>query len=497
MSRSPEAQAQAVLRRRIVGLALPICGAVVVGAGAQSVIAALLGHMGDDALYVRSVFIPVAFLVLALQEGLDISTQVGFARLRGARQAGRTRSTLVTFVRVGLLVLAVTALAVAVAAPWLASLLGVPSARSAQFVEFARWTALASVLTVPTTIAAAALRGWGRPGLSAVLSVLVATVQVSGVWLVGEVAGLGVMSVPVATAASAAVGATVALWLVLRTGLVRTVRPGDGPGGQAAGQSVGRAAGQAAARAETAGGAPGPDVDVRRLLVGIGVPVGLSYLLLTVMNFVTVWILSPSGSSVVAGYGAAAAVQTVLVVPAIGLAAAVGVVMNQQWGTGDLGLLPRTLRVGTRIAVSVYLGVGLVAFLTAAQVARLMAADPVVAEQTELYLRVVGPSLAGLGTVLFLLTLLEQLGHGRVAVGLNLAYAVLSLGVGGVLARQGGGHEALYLVVACSNLLGVVVVLPLAFRLVRRTSTRTPAVAGTTADAEGDLDRTIDSGADR
>ncbi|MEK8227037.1 hypothetical protein NKG05_14625 [Oerskovia sp. M15] len=84
-----------MLRRRIFGLALPICAAVIVGAAAQSVIAALLGHMGDDdALYVRSVFIPVAFLVLALQEGLDISTQVGFAHLRGAQDVARTRRTL-------------------------------------------------------------------------------------------------------------------------------------------------------------------------------------------------------------------------------------------------------------------------------------------------------------------------------------------------------------------------------------------------------------------
>ncbi|MEK8227036.1 hypothetical protein NKG05_14620 [Oerskovia sp. M15] len=57
-----------------------------------------------------------------------------------------------------------TALVIAVAAPWLASLLGVPAEQTAQFVEFARWMAVASALTVPTTIAAAALRGWGRPG---------------------------------------------------------------------------------------------------------------------------------------------------------------------------------------------------------------------------------------------------------------------------------------------------------------------------------------------
>lgn len=483
MSRSPEAPARAVLRRRILGLALPICAALVVGAAAQSVIAALLGHMGDDALYVRSVFIPVAFLVLALQEGLDISTQVGFARLRGAQDVARTRRTLGAFVRTGALVFAVTALVIAVTAPWLASLLDVPAEQRAQFVEFARWMAVASALTVPTTIAAAALRGWGRPGLSAILSVLAAVIQVGGVWLVGEVGGLGVMSVPLATAASAVIGTAAASILLLREGLARGPRPAS-PTGVTAGET----------------GEPGPTssgVDVRGLLLGIGVPVSLSYLLLTVTNFVTVWILSSSGSSVVAGYGAAATVQTVLIVPAIGLAAAVGVVMNQQWGMGDLGLLPRTLRVGTTIVVGVYVTTGLLAFLTAPLVARLMAADPRVVEETELYLRVVGPSLAGLGIVLFLLTLLEQLGHGPVAVALNVAYAAVSLGIGGILARQGGGPEALYLVIACSNAVGVLVVLPLTSHLVRRKAAEVPASPAGAEVEPADVDRTIESGIDR
>lgn len=484
MSRSPEARARAVLRERIVRLALPICAAVIVGAAAQSVIAGLLGHMGDDALYVRSVFIPVAFLVLALQEGLDISTQVAFARLRGAQEQGRTRRTLGAFVLAGAVVLVVTALVVAVAAPWLASLLGVPVEQAAQFVEFARWMVVASTLTVPTTIAAAALRGWGRPGLSAVLSVLAAVVQVGGVWLVGEVGGLGVMSVPVATAASAVIGSATAWFLVLRVGLVRGPRRAAPAGVTAVG-------------AEEPARPAGPTVDVRALLLGIGVPVGLSYLLLTVTNFVTVWILSPSGASVVAGYGAAATVQTVLIVPAIGLAAAVGVVMNQQWGVGDLRLLPRTLRVGTTIVIGVYVTTGLLAFLTAPLVARLMAADPRVVEEAELYLRVVGPSLAGLGIVLFLLTLLEQLGHGPVAVALNVAYAVLSLGVGGLLARQGGGPEALYLVIACSNAVGLLVVLPLSFRLVRRKAAEVPvSPVGAEGEPSG-VDATIESGVDR
>src|SRR5688500_16832792 len=54
----PSVRSVARLRRRVLRLAGPICAALVVGALAQLVVAALLGHMGDDALYVRALFIP-------------------------------------------------------------------------------------------------------------------------------------------------------------------------------------------------------------------------------------------------------------------------------------------------------------------------------------------------------------------------------------------------------------------------------------------------------
>jgi Na+-driven multidrug efflux pump len=218
-------------------------------------------------------------------------------------------------------------------------------------------------------------------------------------------------------------------------------------------------------------------IDVRGLLLGVGLPVGLSYLLLTVTNLVMVWVLGPSGTDVVAGFGGAATVQTLVIVPAIGLAAAVSIVMNQQWGAGELGLLPRTLRAGTVVVAGVYVVVGALVLLTAPLVAGQLSADPDVAAQAALYLRVVGPSYAGVGLVLFLLTLLEQLGYGRVAVTLNVLYHAGSLGIGGTLARAGGGPTALYTTIAVTNVVGLVVMLPVAVRLVRRRATEEPAEA--------------------
>ncbi len=339
----PSVPSVARLRRRVLRLAGPICAALVVGALAQLVVAALLGHMGDDALYVRALFIPVTFLVLAVQEGLDVSTQVGFARLRGARDGddaptSATTALLGRFVGAGTAVLGAVALVVVLAAPALATVLAVPGPLVAEFVAFARWTVVASVLSVPTTVAAAALRGWGRTGASATVALLVAGLQVV---VVAGRAGRRVRRPrrPGRDHGSTLVGAGVAWVLLVRARLLPS--PGRPTRGVA-----------------RPGAADHRGVDVRALLLGVGLPVGLSYLLLTVTNLVMVWVLGPSGTAVVAGFGGAATVQTLVVVPAIGLAAAVSIVMNQQWGAGALGLLPRTFRAGTVVVAGTYVVVG-------------------------------------------------------------------------------------------------------------------------------------------
>ncbi len=51
---------------------------------------------------------------------------------------------------------------------------------------------------------------------------------------------------------------------------------------------------------------------------------------------------------------------------------------------------------------------------------------------------------------------------------LNVLYHAVSLGVGGALARSGGGPTALYTTIAVTNVVGLAVLLPVAVHLVRR-----------------------------
>lgn len=447
------------LRRRILRLAWPICVAIAVGALAQLIIAALLGHMSAEALYIRSVFIPVTFVILAVLEAFDVATQVGFSRIRGTADQGNGDNSrlgslltrlLARFILIACAFLAGVALLVTCLAPMLADLLSVPEGASSAFVWFARWTALASVLSAPAAIMAAALRGWGRTGAAAAVSLLVAVVQILTVWLIGQVAGAGVASVPVAILVSGLVGAALGWVFLARFDLVSI-------------RSAQLRVPYLQAIAEQR---------VRPLIVGIGLPVGLSYLLLSLTSLVIVWLISPFGENVVAGYGAAASIQTVLIVPAIGLAAGTSIVMNQQWGGGDLKLLPRTLGSGLSVAFAIYVVVAVGTFAASVPLSHLLSEGPAVASQTALYLAVVGPSYFGLGVVLYLLTLLEQLGYGPIAVGLNLLYYGIALGYGGVLARSGGGPVALYATIAIANAASLLVLLVISFALVKKRAAR-------------------------
>ncbi|MEK8227034.1 hypothetical protein NKG05_14610 [Oerskovia sp. M15] len=172
--------------------------------------------------------------------------------------------------------------------------------------------------------------------------------------------------------------------------------------------------------------------------------------------------------------------------------------MNQQWGLGDLGLLPRTLHVGTRIVVGVYVTIGLLAFLTAPLVAGLMAADPGSSNRPSCTCASSDPRSRASASCSSCSRSWSSSGTGGSPWGSTWPTPPCR-SASGILARQGGGPEALYLVVACSNAVGVLVVLPLTFRLVRRKAAEVPAApVGAEVDtSDVDVDHSIESGVDR
>jgi Na+-driven multidrug efflux pump len=452
------------IRAEIVSVAVPVAVGAVVWVGGQFVVGALLGHLPGDALYVRGLIIPVGFLFVALQEALEVVTQIGTARCLGRGERTALRGLFGRLCGAGWAAFAVVAVAVALAAPELAALMRVPAAAAGDFVAVLRWTALINVLGVPVNVATAMLRGGGQPRGAAALTFTVTVLQIAGVWLLGLRGGLGVFSLPWSAAAAGACGLALGLGLLLRSGALRR-----DPAAAASAAQTGAPAGTGTPAGTGSGG---PPVAVRSLLVGIGLPIAATYVMLSVSNLVTEWILTPFGTATVAGYGAAISVQSVAVVPALALGTATAVTANRRWAGGDVTALPAALRTGLRIAVGGYVLIALLCLPAAGTLGRLMTSDPATADRAATFLRIVGPSFLGLGVVLFLLTFLEQIGGGMLAASSNLCYFTLTLAVGGSLARAWGDPQALYGVWAAANVLGVAGVLPLTLHRVRRVTAR-------------------------
>jgi Na+-driven multidrug efflux pump len=435
------------IRKEITAVAVPVAFGAVVWVGGQSVVAALLGHLGGDALYVRGLLIPAGLLFIALQEALEVVTQVGAARCLGRDDPAALRGLFVRLNAVGLACCGVVAVVVASAAPAVASLLHVPSGATGDFVAVLRWNALVTVLGVPVNVTTALLRGGGRPRGAAALTFLVVCVQIAGVWLFGLRGGLGAFSLPWATGTAVLFGVSLGAALLWRSRLLGAEH-----------------------RAASPGARTGPPVDVRALVLGIGLPIAATFVMLSLNNLVVEWILTPFGARTVAGYGAAVTVQSVAIVPALALGTATAVTANRRWSAGDASALRAAHRAGMRIAVGVYVVVAVLTLLVAGPLARAMASDAVVGAEVSAFLHIVGPSYLGLGVLLFQLTFLEQIGAGRLAATVNLCSFSVTLAVGGVAARALHAPHALYLVWAVANLLGVAVVTVLTLRRVGRVS---------------------------
>ncbi|HVX44952.1 MAG TPA: MATE family efflux transporter [Mycobacteriales bacterium] len=427
----PEPQLQQtdpVLRRRITRLAGPMAIAELLGLIVPLGVIALMGHMGDDALYVRSLYMPLAFLFLAIQTAFDISNQVTTATNagRGRHERGwASASTMaVLWAATGLVVL----IALLVAAPGLADLLHVQQHARGDFTSFLRWMALANITLLAPVLCASTLRGFGLPRRSMLVTLTAATVELGTVGGLGLAGGMGVDAVPIACALAGACGGTLGLVLLRRHGLWR-------PG-------------------ERLVWCPDSLVTLRQ----VGLPVGASYLVMFGSNLALLWVLNPYGPTVISGYSIAGSLQSAIIMPGLVVGSATAIVMNHQRGAATHALLPRTLRCGLQLTLAAYLVIVVVVWFGRHGLAGLATDNSRVADVTAHYLAIVGLTYLLMGLVLTATTIMEQIGASLPALLLNVAYFGGVVVVGGILTRHLDDPDALYKTIAGFNLCGVLAV---------------------------------------
>jgi Na+-driven multidrug efflux pump len=386
----------------------------------------MLGWMSSDALYVRSLYMPLSQLFVAVLLAFDSSTQTAVALAFGGRRLDDVPTLLWTMLGLGLASGAVLFLLLFATAPQLADLLSVAPSERGTFVSFLRWTAAASALHVVPVVSSACLRGGGRAAAGAGIVLTTAVTEVACVAVFGFGAGLGLWSVPIGIATACTVGSVLA-WRRLRAFGVWFSVGGDG-----------RSTREAFTH-----------------LRGVGLPIAGTYLLLFGFSIAQLWMVGPFGETAVSGFSLAVTLQGVVIQPALAFGAATAIVMNQRRGAGLTGALSQTLRAGLRLTALVYLPLAAVVWALAGPIASLTTGNSAVAREAAEYLRVVGPSYLMMGVTLTAFTVLEQIGGGRKALLLNAGFFTALVLVGLYAVHRADAPSGLYWVVSLGNMGGV------------------------------------------
>ncbi|GAA0936971.1 MATE family efflux transporter [Nonomuraea longicatena] len=415
--------------REIRGLAGPMLVGEATGVLVPIAMVAILGRaVGEHALVLRSLYLPMELIYIAIQFAFATSGQVVAALGTGARRHKEIGAQITGLAVLWTLVGAVMAAGVWLGAPALATALHVEPASHDAFVTLVRWSAICHPIMGLPVLSAATLRGAGRPGAATVVSTVTALLELASVAGFGVWGGHGANAIPIAFALAGVAGGALGLSLMFRAGLWRPGRL------------------DLAVHTRTA----------LSRLTSVGLPVGLSYGILSVSNFVLLGLLGPLGATVQAGYANALTLQTFVTVPGVVLGSATAIIMNRQRGAGREGELGDVFTAGIKVCAGAYLPLAAAMWLARDWLAGLSTTDPGIRAETAEFLAVVAPTYAMLGLSLLTLTAIEQIGMGPLATVLNLVYFAGTTAVGGWAARAFDDSLGLYWTVAAFNVAAMV-----------------------------------------
>ncbi|MFI1418642.1 MATE family efflux transporter [Streptomyces sp. NPDC020731] len=422
----------------LIGETVRLSGSILVGLLAGLVLQvwtlAFLGRLGSEALYIRAIYAPVGFLVLAVTEGLVVAAQVsaGIATRNGRRDVLRSSPT---HIAVGGGVLLLTAAVFAAGSDVVFGVLGVEARNRSGVVAFVVAVCLTSVVSLLPYVGGAALRGMGRAGASSLLSVGFTLLTMAATASLNAVTGLGVLAVPIGTLVAGAVVGAVA-GVLLREHLPQVSKPW--------------------LRRDAV-------VELR----SFGAPVAATFLLLSSVNFGYLWVLRDAGTAEIAGFGLGQNATSFFTVVALAVGSGAAVAVNLRPGEDRRPINSAGLTATVQVALPAYAVIGALAYLLRHPLAGMLTSDQAIAAIAADYFLWTGPTFALFGGTLALLTYLEQIGRASAAFTLNMAYFAVLLAVALCLPPP-VGSTTLARLLAAGNIVGFATCWYCARHLIRR-----------------------------
>lgn len=373
-----------------------------------------VGRLGKEAVAGVAIAGNLTFLVLAITQmlGVGVTTLVSHA----AGQKDRDRALLVF--NESLLLSAIVgglflAIGMALRMPYVRAL-SADAQTEALAGSYLAWFIPAMALQFAMVSMGAALRGTGnfRPGMivqtaTIIINIILAPVLIFG-WGTGR--PLGVAGAAIASLIAIGVGAVwMSFYFVGDDAYLRFVRRGWKP-----------------------------DVALWRKILGIGLPAGAEFALISVYLFIVYSVSRPFGSAAQAGFGIGMRVVQAGFMPVVALGFSVAPVAGQNFGARRGDRVRQTFRSAALMAGGVMLLWTAACQIWGAPMVRLFSSDPAVVEVGAEYLHIVSWTFVASGLIFVGSSLFQSIGNTLPALVASVVRIVIVGIPAFVLARLPG-----------------------------------------------------------
>ena len=168
------------------------------------------------------------------------------------------------------------------------------------------------------------------------------------------------------------------------------------------------------------------DGGVMKDLLKQGIPPSINMFMMVFGMYIITYFVAPFGKEAVAGFGIGMRIEQVFLMPVIGLNIATLAIVSQNNGAKAYQRIAPTIRLAIRYGW-VMSTIGVSAFLLFAEFfAALLSSDPLVIEQTALYLRISGVASYGFVVIFIYIAMLQGIGKPTVIMPISIYRQVLA-----------------------------------------------------------------------
>ena len=405
--------------RELIVLSIPIALSNVLSLLSVLVNSSILAGASSHYLYMMTLFLPLNFWVIALFESCRVPATALSASLKCDAERSGLAPLLCFLLLVTSIGIAIPLLLFMLSPACFNSILGLHDfAHQDSFRAFVIFMLCANCPLAAFYILQAALNGIRRERLALMLMFAGFIVSTSLLWLLVHGTHLSLLSLPIAIAVTYSMLLCVVVFVLRR----ENIRLLSGYRNIFCKDSI---------------------VALKKLAI----PVWITYVAIALMLYVYTQLLMPYGAIVVAGFGIAYRLQTLLMLPAIAMGVAAGILINNRQDHSRHVML--SMMVSCMILYSI---LSVIIYCSAENLIMFMTSDVSIIHAASHYLRVLCFSYIGFSIVLSFSMISEQLGRGIQSLCLMVTMFLLTISLASIGSHDCQQPDALYFSIAFINI---------------------------------------------